>query len=135
MAYNKFEQLYLVEDYVLFDETIGRKIDTRESRMKPKSNDEAIKDSSINFDKVDRTRVGVIWGSGIGGFETIQNEMINFSDGDGTPRFNPFFIPHPSIPGQIVLNNPKIYTAGPKGQTLRFVHHKMVLDFHFLNKH
>ena len=55
--------------------------------------DEAIKDSSINFDKVDRTRVGVIWGSGIGGFETIQNEMINFSDGDGTPRFNPFFIP------------------------------------------
>ena len=55
--------------------------------------DEAIKDSSLNFDKVDRTRVGVIWGSGIGGFETIQNEMINFSDGDGTPRFNPFFIP------------------------------------------
>ena len=55
--------------------------------------DEAIKDSGINFDKVDRTRVGVIWGSGIGGFETIQNEMINFSDGDGTPRFNPFFIP------------------------------------------
>lgn len=43
--YNQFEQLYLVEDYVLFDETIGRKIDTRESRMKPKSNDEAIKDS------------------------------------------------------------------------------------------
>ena len=55
--------------------------------------DEAIKDSGLNFDKVDRTRVGVIWGSGIGGFETIQNEMINFSDGDGTPRFNPFFIP------------------------------------------
>ncbi len=43
--YNQFEQLYLVEDYVLFDENIGRKIDTRESRMKPKSNDEAIKDS------------------------------------------------------------------------------------------
>ncbi len=70
--------------------------------------DEAIKDSSINFDKVDRTRVGVIWGSGIGGFETIQNEMINFSDGDGTPRFNPFFIPKliPDIaPGVISIRN------------------------------
>ena len=55
--------------------------------------DEAIKDSGLDFDKVERTRVGVIWGSGIGGFETIQNEMINFSGGDGTPRFNPFFIP------------------------------------------
>ena len=55
--------------------------------------DEAIKDSGLDFDKVERSRVGVIWGSGIGGFETIQNEMINFSDGDGTPRFNPFFIP------------------------------------------
>ena len=55
--------------------------------------DEALLDSGINLDKIDRTRVGVIWGSGIGGFETIQNEMINFSEGDGTPRFNPFFIP------------------------------------------
>ena len=70
--------------------------------------DEAIKDSSINFDKVDRTRVGVIWGSGIGGFETIQNEMLNFSDGDGTPRFNPFFIPKliPDIaPGVISIRH------------------------------
>ena len=70
--------------------------------------DEAIKDSSLNFDKVDRTRVGVIWGSGIGGFETIQNEMINFCDGDGTPRFNPFFIPKliPDIaPGVISIRH------------------------------
>ena len=70
--------------------------------------DEAIKDSSLNFDKVDRTRVGVIWGSGIGGFETIQNEMINFSAGDGTPRFNPFFIPKliPDIaPGVISIRH------------------------------
>ena len=70
--------------------------------------DEAIKDSGLNFDKVDRTRVGVIWGSGIGGFETIQNEMINFSDGDGTPRFNPFFIPKliPDIaPGVISIRH------------------------------
>ena len=70
--------------------------------------DEAIKDSGLNFDKVDRTRVGVIWGSGIGGFETIQNEMIKFSDGDGTPRFNPFFIPKliPDIaPGVISIRH------------------------------
>ena len=70
--------------------------------------DEAIKDSGLNFDKVERTRVGVIWGSGIGGFETIQNEMINFSDGDGTPRFNPFFIPKliPDIaPGVISIRH------------------------------
>ena len=70
--------------------------------------DEAIKDSGLNFDEVDRTRVGVIWGSGIGGFETIQNEMINFSDGDGTPRFNPFFIPKliPDIaPGVISIRH------------------------------
>ena len=70
--------------------------------------DEAIKDSGLNFDKVDRTKVGVIWGSGIGGFETIQNEMINFSDGDGTPRFNPFFIPKliPDIaPGVISIRH------------------------------
>ena len=70
--------------------------------------DEAIKDSGLDFDKVERSRVGVIWGSGIGGFETIQNEMINFSDGDGTPRFNPFFIPKliPDIaPGVISIRH------------------------------
>ena len=70
--------------------------------------DEAIEDSGLDFDKVDRTRVGVIWGSGIGGFETIQNEMINFCDGDGTPRFNPFFIPKliPDIaPGVISIRH------------------------------
>jgi len=42
---------------------------------------------------VDKYRVGVIWGAGIGGLETFQNEVINFAEGDGTPRFNPFFIP------------------------------------------
>ena len=70
--------------------------------------DEALKDSGLNLEKVDKTRVGVIWGSGIGGFETIQNEMINFSAGDGTPRFNPFFIPKliPDIaPGVISIRH------------------------------
>jgi 3-oxoacyl-[acyl-carrier-protein] synthase II len=42
---------------------------------------------------VDRERIGVIWGSGIGGLKTFQDECIAFGKGDGTPRFNPFFIP------------------------------------------
>lgn len=55
--------------------------------------DEAIKDADINFDKVNRSKVGVIWGAGIGGIDTFQNEVSNFATGNGTPRFNPFFIP------------------------------------------
>tara|TARA_Y100001935_G_scaffold22181_1_gene16191 strand:+ start:1670 stop:2920 length:1251 start_codon:yes stop_codon:yes gene_type:complete len=58
-------------------------------------------DSSPNYD-----RIGVIWGAGIGGLETFQNEVLNFADGDGTPRFNPFFIPKmiPDIaPGLIAM--------------------------------
>jgi 3-oxoacyl-[acyl-carrier-protein] synthase II len=57
------------------------------------ASDEAIADSKINLDIVDKYRVGVIWGAGIGGLETFQNEVINYAQGDGTPRFNPFFIP------------------------------------------
>lgn len=55
--------------------------------------DEAIKDSGLELDKVDKTRVGVIWGSGNGGFQTFQHEVMEFTKGDGTPRFNPYFIP------------------------------------------
>ncbi|MFD1161532.1 MULTISPECIES: beta-ketoacyl-ACP synthase II [Hwangdonia] len=55
--------------------------------------DEAIEDSKLNLEKVDKLRVGVIWGAGIGGLETFQQEVLNFAEGDGTPRFNPFFIP------------------------------------------
>lgn len=54
---------------------------------------EAIADCGIDLDSVDKDRVGVIWGSGIGGLLTFQEECINFAKGDGTPRFNPFFIP------------------------------------------
>ncbi|MDN6279377.1 MAG: beta-ketoacyl-ACP synthase II [Psychroflexus sp.] len=57
------------------------------------ASDEAIADSGIDLDNVDKYRVGVIWGAGIGGLETFQNEVLNFANGDGTPRFNPFFIP------------------------------------------
>jgi len=55
--------------------------------------DEAIKDSEMNLDKLDRNRIGVIMGSGIGGINVFYEEIKNFVEGDGTPRFNPFFIP------------------------------------------
>lgn len=55
--------------------------------------DEAVKHSGILDSDVNKDRVGVIWGSGIGGMITFIEEMKNFSAGDGTPRFNPFFIP------------------------------------------
>ena len=64
-------------------------------------NDSKLIESSPNYD-----RIGVIWGAGIGGLETFQNEVLNFADGDGTPRFNPFFIPKmiPDIaPGLIAM--------------------------------
>ncbi len=54
---------------------------------------EALKDSGLNLDTIDKTRVGVIWGSGNGGFQTFQQEIMAFALGDGTPRINPFFIP------------------------------------------
>lgn len=57
------------------------------------ASDEAIVDSGIDLENVDKYRVGVIWGAGIGGLETFQEEVKNFANGDGTPRFNPFFIP------------------------------------------
>lgn len=55
--------------------------------------DEAIIDSGLDLNKVDLDRCGVIWGSGIGGLKTFQDEVAYFSTGDGSPRFNPFFIP------------------------------------------
>jgi len=55
--------------------------------------DEAIVDAKLNLDEVNKLRVGVIWGAGIGGLETFQEEVLNFAAGDGSPRFNPFFIP------------------------------------------
>jgi 3-oxoacyl-[acyl-carrier-protein] synthase II len=55
--------------------------------------DEAIKDSALDLDKIDRDRIGVIWASGIGGIETFYQMIKQFVLGDGTPRFSPFFIP------------------------------------------
>ncbi|CAA0184609.1 beta-ketoacyl-ACP synthase II [Tenacibaculum maritimum] len=72
------------------------------------ASDEAIADSKLNLDEVNKLRVGVIWGAGIGGLETFQNEVLNFASGDGTPKFNPFFIPKmiaDIAPGNISIKN------------------------------
>jgi len=57
------------------------------------SSDEAIADSGLNLDKTDKSRIGVIWASGIGGIETFYQAIKGYVEGDGTPRFSPFFIP------------------------------------------
>ncbi|PWA11401.1 beta-ketoacyl-ACP synthase II [Flavobacterium laiguense] len=79
-----------VEDFI--DRKEARKMD-RYAQYAMVASDEAIKDAAFDFDTLDRDRVGVIWGSGIGGLETFQIEVLNFAAGDGTPKFNPFFIP------------------------------------------
>ena len=81
-----------------FDATqfIDRKLVNRMDRFTQYAmvaSDEAIADAKLDLNVVDKLRVGVIWGAGIGGLETFQNEVVNFAAGDGTPRFNPFFIP------------------------------------------
>ncbi|HEY9116451.1 MAG TPA: beta-ketoacyl-ACP synthase II [Roseivirga sp.] len=55
--------------------------------------DEAIQDSGLDLETINKLKAGVIWGSGIGGLRTFQEEVSAFAQGDGTPRFNPFFIP------------------------------------------
>jgi 3-oxoacyl-[acyl-carrier-protein] synthase II len=72
------------------------------------ASDEAIADSGLDLDTINKLRVGVIWGAGIGGLETFQNEVLNFASGDGTPKFNPFFIPKmiaDIAPGNISIKN------------------------------
>ena len=75
-----------------FDRKEARKMD-RFAQYAMVASDEAIVDSKLDLDKLNKLRVGVIWGAGIGGLETFQQEVLNFAAGDGTPRFNPFFIP------------------------------------------
>lgn len=82
------------------------------------STEEAVKDAELDFDKLDTNRIGVIWGSGIGGLKTFQEEVINFAHGDGTPRFNPFFIPRMILdiaPGHISI---KYGLHGPNFSTV-----------------
>ncbi|WP_413999601.1 beta-ketoacyl-ACP synthase II [Flavobacterium sp. W1B] len=79
-----------VEDFI--DRKEARKMD-RYAQYAMVASDEAVNDANFDFEKLDKDRVGVIWGSGIGGLETFQIEVLNFAAGDGTPKFNPFFIP------------------------------------------
>ena len=70
--------------------------------------DEAIADSGLLESGVDKDRVGVIWGSGIGGLKSLQEECFQFERGDGTPRYSPFFIPRmiaDSSSGNISIKN------------------------------
>ena len=89
------------------DRKLARKMD-RFAQYAIVSSEEAIKDCGINLETADKDRIGVIWGAGIGGLETFQNEVLGFASGDGTPRFNPFMIPKmiPDIaPGIISIRN------------------------------
>jgi 3-oxoacyl-[acyl-carrier-protein] synthase II len=78
------------EDY--FDRKEARKYDLC-SMFGIVCADEAVKDAGFDMSQIDQNRVGVIWASGIGGLETFYTEVSAFALGDGTPRFNPFFIP------------------------------------------
>lgn len=75
-----------------FDRKEARKMD-KFSQYAMVSVEEAIADSALLVSNPDLDRIGVIWGSGIGGFNSFQDEAESFFKGDGTPRFNPFFIP------------------------------------------
>ncbi len=100
-----------------FDRKEARKMD-RFTQLALVAADEAVKDSGILETNFNPDRIGVIWGSGIGGFQTFLQETVNFANGDGTPRFNPFFIPKliPDIaPGHISM---KYNFRGPNFTTV-----------------
>jgi len=94
---SKFKTRFACEikgfDPVAFlDRKEARKVD-RFTQIALVASDQAVKDAGISKENIDVDRVGVVLGSGIGGLITFQEEVINFAKGDGTPRFNPFFIP------------------------------------------
>lgn len=94
-----------VEDYI--DKKEARRMD-KFAQYAIVASDEAIKDSGLDLEKINKYRVGVIWGAGIGGLETFQEEVLAYAKGDGTPRFNPFFIPKmiaDIAPGHISMRN------------------------------
>ena len=78
------------EDY--FDKKEARKLDAY-SWYGIAASAQAVEDSGLMAENIDKNEIGVIWGSGIGGLDTFQTETFAFAKGDGTPRFNPFFIP------------------------------------------
>lgn len=94
---------FVAEDYL--EKKEARKIDPF-VQYALVSTAEAVKDAGLDFEKLDTNRIGVIWGSGIGGLKTFLDEIMEFAKGDGTPRLNPFFIPKMIIdiaPGHISM--------------------------------
>ena len=77
------------EDFM--DRKEARKMD-RFAQFAHVTTEEAIKDAGLDLDNLDKSKIGVIWGSGIGGLTSFFNESVEFAKGDGTPRFSPFFI-------------------------------------------
>ena len=88
---------------VVIDRKEARKMD-RYSQFSVYVANEALQDSGLDLEKEDRSRVGVIWGSGMGGLQSTEEEIIDFAKGDGVPRFNPFMIPKaiPSIAAGLI---------------------------------
>lgn len=78
--------------YQYFDKKEARKVDTY-THYGMAAAVQAINDSGIAAEHINKDEIGVIWGSGIGGLDTFQQETFAYAKGDGTPRFNPFFIP------------------------------------------
>ncbi len=99
------------------DRKEARKMD-RFTQYAMVSTAEALADAQIDLEALNKNRVGVIWGAGIGGLETFQNEVLNLAANDGIPRFNPFFIPKmiaDIAPGLISI---KYGFAGPNFATV-----------------
>ncbi|MCE3007394.1 MAG: beta-ketoacyl-ACP synthase II [Bacteroidetes bacterium] len=93
------------KDYIPRQE--ARKMD-RFSHFAVVAAEEAIQDSGLDFQQEDPYRTGVVIGSGIGGLETFRDEVMGFGSGDGTPRFNPFFIPKMIVdiaPGHVSMRH------------------------------
>ena len=76
----------------IIDRKEARKMD-RYAQLSVCVADEALKDSGLDLEKEDRSRIGIIWGSGMGGLQSTEEEVSDFAKGDGVPRFNPFMIP------------------------------------------
>ncbi|WP_018630486.1 beta-ketoacyl-ACP synthase II [Niabella aurantiaca] len=74
------------------DKKEARKVD-RFTQFALVASDQAVSDAGLTRENINPDRIGVVLGSGIGGLITFQNEVVDFAKGDGTPRFNPFFIP------------------------------------------
>ena len=80
------------DPHIYLDKKEARKLD-RFSQISIAASDQAMTDAGLNKDNINPDRVGVVFASGIGGLTTFQHEVQDFQKGDGTPRFNPFFIP------------------------------------------